>query len=162
MLHRAIVDHVVADAAHQDEIARLFVPKAGVSDVVRVERATFGVCSITAITTRVWCGAEKRLALQRPCRRYHVGFVGGAPWHFRCLSLLRGGRQRCNGALEVAMAVDIARRNRRATLEAKRAKKLELRPTMGDSRGRWLARLIRSKYSPGGTDRSMHMEAPDV
>lgn len=44
--------------------------------------------------------------------------------------------------------VDAARANRRRTLEAKRAVKLERGPTLGDARGRWLERVVRSKYAP--------------
>lgn len=44
--------------------------------------------------------------------------------------------------------IDAARKNRRKTLEARRAKKLALAPTLGNFRGKWLERHMRSKYAP--------------
>lgn len=44
--------------------------------------------------------------------------------------------------------IDAARKNRRKTLEARRAKKLALAPTYGNERGLWLLRHLRSKFDP--------------
>jgi hypothetical protein len=49
--------------------------------------------------------------------------------------------------------VDVARANRRKTLEARRARKLALAPTFGDDRGKWLLRLMRSRYDPDACQR---------